>query len=232
MKFKRVVLPVAVEPPRVVTVRLLQLDTQSSSAVVDGVRYKAACGCWMFYLPDLQAKLFHAADGHIDCMHGSRPDEETLNQPGVVVGRYRTDDWRRALSTPITRRLAELWLVSARLWKAGLGPPPLGVCFVDRLMRDGRACGPTCGILTRNVHRMPRKLDCRLDHIRQAGVVPDQILSCVRQQVRGYVIDLCSVVGCIPEDAEYTVTGLETLFRNRPSDERIGSVLEETLQRS
>ncbi len=232
MKFKRVVLPVAAEPPRVVTGRLLQLDTQAGVADFDGVRYKAACGCWMFYLPVIQTKLFHAADGHIDCMHKSRPAEAIIKQPGVAVGRYRSDDWRRALSTPLTRRLAELWLVSARLWKAGLGPPPLGVCFVDRLTRDGRDSGPTCGILTRNVHKMPRKLDCRLGHIREAGVVPDQILSCVRQQVRGYVIDLCSVVGCVPDDAEETVAGLEMIFRNRPSDERIGSVLEETLQRS
>jgi hypothetical protein len=232
MKFKRRVLPVAAEPVEIVHGGLLQVDTQTGAAVFDGVRQKVSCGCWMFYLPAMQAKLFYADDGKTDCIHASRPSDAVLNRSGVPVGRYLTDDWRRALSTPVTRRLAELWLVSVRLWKAGLGPQPLGVCFVDELVRDGRGWGPTCGLLSQNVLNMPRKLNGRIEDVRRAGVIPDRIQSCVRQQVHGYVIDLCSVIGCMPADADASVVRLETHFRGKPSTELLQTVLEESLRLS
>lgn len=230
MKFRRVVLPRSREPLHVLRSGRLSLDVRAESAVLDGVRQPARFGCWMYYLPERQAKLFHAADGRIDCTHAARPDEETLGQPDRPLGRYRLDDWRRALTTPLERRLAEIWLVSVRLWKAGLGPQPLGVCFVRHVERDGRALGPTCGLLTQNVFQLPRKLNCTLAHVRQAGVVPDQILSCVRQQVRGYVVDLCSVVGCVPAGADDDVARLETLFREPPPELQLRQALEETMR--
>lgn len=223
--------PQPAESLRVVHGGQLSLDSQAGIAVLDGTTHAAILGCWMFYLPGLQAKLFHAADEKIDCLHRSRPDAKTLAQAGRPVGRYLTDDWRRALATPTTRRLAEIWLASIRLWQAGLGPQPLGVCFVDRLIRDARPFGPTCGILIQNVFKLPRKLNCKPDHVRQAGVVPDKILSCVRQQVRGYVVDLCSVVGCVPENAEAAVARLETVFQASPPAAQLIQALEQTFHR-
>ncbi len=98
------------------------------------------------------------------------------------------------------------------------------------MVRDGRALGPTCGILTQDVFSLPRKLRCRLEHVKQAGVVPDQILSCVRQQIRGYVVDLCSVVGCVPADAEDAVVQLEGLFRDNPPEAQLKQALDATLR--
>ena len=230
MQFRRSLPPQSPEPLRAAYHHRLLLDSRAQSAVLDGQEHRAELGCWMFYLPDLQAKLFHAAQAHIECTHATRPQEAALNQPGRIVGRYRTEDWRRALTTPITRRLAEVWLVSVRLWKAGLGPQPLGVCFVERFARDGRQLGPTCGLLTQDVFALPRKLDCRVEHVRRAGVVPDRILSCVRQQIRGYVVDLCSVVGCVPEDAESAVQQLDAVFRDRPTEIQLKEALEETFR--
>jgi hypothetical protein len=102
--------------------------------------------------------------------------------------------------------------------------------FIEQFVRDGRTLGPTCGLLSRDVFRMPRKLSGRLAHVRQAGVLPDRLGSCVRQQVRGYVIDLCSVVGCVPVEAEETVVRLERLFREIPPGDEWRPVLEETLR--
>ncbi len=214
MKFKRALPPESIQPLRVVHINCVQLDLQRRTATVDGRPRKLRTGCWMFYLPELEMKLFHAANGMIDCVHASRPDENILQQPAVDLGSYTSDDWRRALSTPLSRRLAEVWTVSVLLWRAGLGPQPLGVCFVQRLCRDQREQGPTCGLLTQNVYSLPRKLPCRIEQVRQAGVIPDRIKSCVRQQLRGYVTDVCSVVGCMPDDKEQAVNELEDLLRN------------------
>ncbi len=49
MKFKRRVPPLAVAPIRILQGGLLQLEMRAGGAVLDGVRHKARCGCWMFY---------------------------------------------------------------------------------------------------------------------------------------------------------------------------------------
>ena len=197
--------------------------------MVDDKQFKAHLGCWMFYLPKLQAKLFHAKNGMIDCTRA--PDLNNISDIQQPMGRYIAADWLNALQTPINRRLAEIWLVSARLWRAGLGPQPLGICLVDKLIIDSVEMGPTCGLLTQNVHKLPRKLDCKLEQIVKAGVVPDHILSCVRQQLRGYVTDLCSVKGCQPFEAEDEVKTLEKLFNTEMPDNELIQALEKTLNR-
>ncbi len=219
--FRRALKPRDPKPLRIHRFERIALDSASGSALVDSSRHKAHIGCWMFYLPDFQAKLFHARDGNIDCTAPSRPTPDVLEQRGRELGRYQSDDWRAALTTSVTRRLAELWIVSSRLWRAGLGPEPLGLAFAGRFERDGEALGPTAGLRSANVYRLRRKLPCRVEHIEAAGVRPDRIMSCVRQQVRGYVIDLCSVVGCVPVDAEDEIARLEILFRAPVSDDTL-----------
>lgn len=228
MRFSRALSPRPPQPLRVEHISDLILDSTAGSAVVDGKPVSAKLGRWMFYLPALQLKLFHAADGHIDCTSSSRPAHNELQHGDRPAGRYQMKDWRNALETPISRRLAEIWLVSVRLWQAGIGPQPLGVCFVKDFVRDGCSLGPTCGLITENVYTLPRKLKCTLEQIHHAGVVPDRILSCVRQQLRGYVVDLCSVVGCVPVGAEAEVNLLDELFRCPTSEPVLRLALEET----
>lgn len=229
MYFRRTISPKHPVPLKVVYHDRLELDCKTGIATLDGTAYTASVGSWMFYLPAIEAKLFHATGGTLDCMHAARPDAAALSDPARPMGRYTAADWRRALETPVTRRLAEIWLASARLWKAGLGPQPLGVCFVDAVVRDNGAVGPTCGVLIQNVATLPRKLSCKREQLEAAGVVPDQILSCVRQQMRGYVVDLCSVVGCQPVNAEADVARLEGLVREGSPSAELQQALEETL---
>ncbi|MDP6491323.1 MAG: hypothetical protein QGH42_11155 [Kiritimatiellia bacterium] len=221
MHFKRTVTPGLAKALRIYRLRRLALDTRNGSAVVDDKVYDASLGCWMFYLPGLTAKLFHARNGSIDCIHPSRPSDKIHTQSGIALGRYVSDEWNRALTTTITRRLAELWIVNARLWQAGLGPQPLGLCFIEAFQRDDEDLGPTCGFLTENVFKLRPKLRCRLEHVQASGVRPDKILSCIRQQVRGYIIDHCSVVGCVPEDAEAETAQLEALICTCRSDDAL-----------
>lgn len=204
------------QPSHVLCDQEVLLDTGKKQAIKNCAEYEAKLGCRVFYLPALEAKPFHATHGCTDCVHTSRPNEAQLNRTGGTLGRYKTEEWRKAVTTPITKRLAEVWLVSVRLWEAGLGPQPLWVCSVDRVVRDGRDIDPTCGILSHNVFRLRRKRRCKLDHIIQAGLVPDKIQSCFRQQVRGYVVDLYSVVGCVPEGAEDETNALESVLAHPP----------------
>lgn len=229
MHFRRALKPRAPKPLRIYRFTQVGLDVETGGAMVDGRRCTVKSGCWVFYLPDYRAKLFHVRDGFIDCIHSSRPSDDVLQKSGVPLGRYVSDEWRSALTTPITRRLAELWIVSARLWRAGLGPQPLGLCFVDQFQRDEETLGPTCGFLTEDVTRLRPKLRCRVEDVESAGVRPDKIMSCIRQQMRGYVVDLCSVVGCVPIDAEAETARLESRFGECESDEELKHELQHTL---
>lgn len=231
MHFRRQLKPTAPQPLAVQHFGSVQLDTACAQAIVDGQICRAEIGSWMFYLPELKAKLFHARNGTIDCISPTRPPDDVLQQERLQLGRYTSDEWRRALSTTTAHRLAQLWLVSARLWRAGLGPQPLGICLVDRLYRDNEALGPSHGFRSRNVRRMRPKLRGRLEHLEAAGVRPDKIMNCVRQQVRGYVIDLCSVVGCIPTDAEDPTARIEALLHEHRSNDAIGCELWSALTR-
>lgn len=217
------------EPLRTVFHSTIMLNSSSGQATVDGVLQVANPGAWMFYLPASEEKYFHGNNGRIDCVRKSRPTEDALLNVQGKVGRYEMDDWRRALSTTVYRRLSEIWLVSCRLWRAGLGPQPLGICFVDQYVRDRKSLGPSCGLISENVYHLPRKRNATLSQIKAAGVVPDQILSCFRQQERGYVIDLCSVVGVKPANAEAEVRRLEQILAEAHQARNVPDSLDDLL---
>lgn len=227
IRFRRSLPPKIIIPPRVSRFKNLTLCSEGK-VFLEGRCLKANVGCWMFYLPKIQTKIFHAQKGMIDCT--VTPELDNVSDVNQPVGQYLAQDWFNALQTPIYRRLAELWIISVRLWKAGIGPQPLGICFVEQFNHGDIERGPTCGLLTQNVQKLPRKLDCRLEQIIHAGVVPDQILSCVRQQYRGYVIDLCSVKGCQPVDAEPEVKRLTQLLQPHTRDAEMITELAKTLQ--
>lgn len=230
MKFTRSVKPRKQLPITVDRFQTLVMDTGARKAWLDGEKQPIKLGRWMFYLPREQIKCFHARQGATDCIHALRPSDVESRSPDTKVGRYTLAEWQQALETPIYRRLAEIWIVSARLWRAGLGPQPLGVVMVEQFSRNGEELGPTCGIRTQNVEKLPRKLDCRMGQIHEAGVIPDRIRSCVRQQRRGYVIDLCSVVGCQPKNAEEEITQVLTGLNEEKNDQNLVQLLEETLK--
>ena len=58
------------------------------------------------------------------------------------------------------------------------------------------------GIFTEDVTRLPEKQDASEEDVMACGVQVDRIKSCVRQQLNGYVVDLNSVVGVVPVDAD------------------------------
>ena len=52
-----------------------------------------------------------------------------------------------------------------------------------------------------------------LDELMAAGVMPDRVLSCVREQIKGYVSDLNSVVGVTPSESNSLVAEIEEYVR-------------------
>jgi hypothetical protein len=63
-------------------------------------------------------------------------------------------------------------------------------------------------MISQNVNLLVRKRPGTLEMLNGSSVVPDRIHSCIRQQVRGWIVDLCSVVGCMPIDGEAAVDSL------------------------
>jgi len=187
--------------PSVLWRREVHLHTDTGRCLVDGTDCAASIGHWMFYLPQTGEKFFHAKSGRTECIHPTRPSDEALSRIWANET-YSSSEWRTALTAPIERRLAELWVASERLWKAGLGPQATGLTFAENFRRDGEQLGPTVGLISENVDALPAKEDCRDEDMLAAGVRPDRIRSSIRQQLRGYVIDLTSVVGVQPIDGE------------------------------
>lgn len=175
---------------------------------VDGQVSRADFGRWMIYNRGTSEKFLYARNGTVDVMPAPFRWRKLLKSLKPSPSQYLHEDWKRALSTPIERRLAELWIASERLWRAGLGPRPQGIVTVRQLFRDGKALGPTAGFVTEDVNRLPTREPPSVEDLVAAGVQPDLILSCVRQPLNGYVIDLCSVKGVQPIDAEQEVQQL------------------------
>lgn len=70
-------------------------------------------------------------------------------------------------------------------------------------------CKNSVGLRMADVTKLPGKRNATEQEIVHAGVIPDPTLSCIRQQTNGYVVDLSSVVGAMPVDAEREVRELE-----------------------
>ena len=172
----------------------------------DGKIMKAKAGAWNFYVPALNIKLAYPNNGKIHCLRPVTPPFEKLMSGALDderIGRYSADDWKQALTKSTRRRAAENYISAARLHAAGLGPKPLGICYVGNF--SYKPFGPwseTAGILIEDIHKLPPKANATEEEILAAGVTLDGIKSCVRQQINGYVSDLNSVIGVMPVDAE------------------------------
>ena len=168
--------------------------------------HRVKAGAWNFYVPALNIKLAYPKNANIHCLRPITPPFEKL-MSGVLdderIGRYSADDWKQALTKSTRRRAAENYISAARLHAAGLGPKPLGICYVRNF--SYKPFGPwseTAGILIEDIHKLPPKANATEEQILAAGVTLDGIKSCVRQQINGYVSDLNSVIGVMPVDAE------------------------------
>jgi hypothetical protein len=141
----------------------------------------------------------------IHCLHRIAPKRGLLMSGALddqQIGRYSAEDWKRAFTTSTRQRAVENYIAANRLHAAGLGPKPLGICYVRKFSRGlSVRPGETAGILIEDINKLPAKRDASEEEIIAAGVTPDRIKSCVRQQIRGYVSDLNSVVGVMPTDA-------------------------------
>lgn len=197
--------------PTIVRHSKLQLDTRNSVCDIDGIRFAASVGNWMFYNAGRPEKYFHAKAGRIDCIHKSNPylsPKRFVSHLFNSRARYKLSDWSKALHTKLVTRVAEVWISSERLARAGLGPWPGDIILVGSFVRDGADLGPTAGFGTEDVMVMKGKKPATEAEIYAAGVQIDRLRSAVTQQLNGYVIDLCSVVGAIPLDADHEVSEL------------------------
>lgn len=190
--------------------------TGRASIKVDGRRFRCCRGAWATWIPDLGAKILNARAGLLDCLHHLAPSREQIFGDDTSIDIYGPDsfeDWRRAYTTTVSRRVAENVIAAQRLHRAGLGPKVLGVCVALRWNDPTRhSKGHSAGFLSEDVWRLPAKPPASAAEFHGAGVTLDSLGSALRQQVNGYVIDLNAAVGVVPTDAEDDVAGLEAII--------------------
>ncbi len=187
----------------------------------EGVSSKVQSGAWAFYLPEQRLKLLHARQGKQTCLHkvakrfvqptaAEATDNMQARESGSKIGNYFVQDWERALDKSVSRRVAETWIAARRLASAGLGPQVSEIVVVKKLYAPyaRRVASVTAGFVQENALELPPGPNADEAAMIVAGVKPDQIKSCIRQPINGYVVDLNSVVGVEPLDAETEITAL------------------------
>jgi len=183
--------------------------------IIDRQSYSASFGKWCFYVPAIQVKLLYSVDGRCHCISDKAPSRTVVFNTGesTRVGSYTNADWRNIYIKPATRRAAENYVSSLRLQQAGLGPRVLGCAVVASFKSSywPTTC-VTSGIIVDNVSNYPPKMPATVEDLLSCGVVPDRIESCIRQQIRGYVTDLNSVVGVQLVDAESDVARIHSML--------------------
>lgn len=182
-------------------------------AILGGPSFACFRGAWAIWIPELQTKFLNSIDGKLACLSRKAPPREALQGSGPLAGqwgRYPLEAWRQAYETPVGRRVAENVVAARRLHRAGIGPRVLGLCLARRF-RDGARLDPffAAGFMVENAALKPPGPTATRSQLIEAGVRPDRINSAVRQQVNGYVVDLNSVVGVVPVDAEEEVAAVE-----------------------
>ena len=180
--------------------------------LLEGKLFRVHRGTWNFYVPSLNYKFPYVVNGKINCLHRSAPDRNELfaqlpdDQP---LGTYTALDWKKALSKTSLQRAVENVVAGQRLHQANLGPR--FNCFAAiRCLKSfwGHEYGECIGVECGNAFALPPKPKTREEEILEAGVLPDKIKSCVRQQINGYVTDLNSVVGVMPRNADNEIEDL------------------------
>lgn len=186
---------------------------------VGEVRCSASLGAWAVWIPAFRSKILHAVGGRTHCTANSTPSRDVLTGGTHQMpegGLYSLEDWRAALSKDVLQRTAENFVSAQRLHRAGLGPAVLGICLVHRFRAwYAPRADYTAGIMVENLNHLPRKWRrVTAQQMLDVGVQPDRIQSSIRQQIRGYVSDLNSVVGVMPINAEQEIRQLTDALRN------------------
>lgn len=178
----------------------------------------ALTGAWNFYVPSLELKLPYVVGGHIHCIHASAMNREEAfaAPPTLAYGKYVAGEWANAYRKSARRRAIENYIAASRLHAAGLGPKPLGLCYVRKFHSpfDPEPC-ENSGIMVENIGKLTPKSPATRDQILRASVTIDKIESCLRQQIRGYVSDLNSVCGVMPVDAEVEIRQMLDWFEDK-----------------
>ncbi|MGR3500321.1 MAG: hypothetical protein ACU0E9_15690 [Limimaricola soesokkakensis] len=179
-----------------------------SHAMIAGRPQRVKWGAWAVYLPGPQIKLMHAVAGLQHCIYYKAPRREEVL--GGFDRRRDAEDWARAFSTPVLRRVAENWVMFQRLHAAGLGPEPMGLVAVrDYRSFFSRGRGITAGLRLADLTKYPEKTPATEAELRGAGIVPDRSRASLREQIRGYVSDLNNLHGAMPENGEAEVAAVE-----------------------
>lgn len=178
----------------------------SQWVIINNRPYAIKRGTWNFYLPSLNLKLPYVCGGKIACRAKSSPNRSKLfsgNLDDAQIGRYTPQEWKDALSKTSRLRAVENYITGKRLESAGLGPAFSAIVIIRNLYSiTGANFGECAGVKCDNVYAMPSKEPASQQDIRNAGIKLDKFKSSHRQQIRGYVCDLNSVVGVMPKDAE------------------------------
>ena len=186
----------------------LVLDVARGTCAIDGHTYEARIGKWTFFIPATGEKYLHSRDGLVDTLSpNGRPE---TRRPG---GRYSTEEWESRLSQPANERAAEVYLAAERLFLAGVGPRPIGLCCAAEVIRDGIPVGQGFGIISEDANRLRRRLwPATRSDLTRARVSLDRFRASTRTQIRGYVVDLCSVDPVRPLHAEAEVAEVSGIF--------------------
>lgn len=190
-----------------------------------GSGYKISRGKWNFYIHKLNLKIPYASGIFLDCRSRATPKRRQLlsgKLNNYDFGRYTADDWKSALSKTTKRRIIENYIATQRLHKAGLGPAVRGFCYIHHYVVLGRNWIPTgtFGLKIDNVFDLPHKAEATKREIQSAGIILDKSESCWRQQKNGYVVDLNSVCGVMPADAENEIQKLDKWLTSKIRGER------------
>lgn len=200
-----------------------------------GATLRINMGAWAVYVPHLRLKLMHAAQGGVQaCLYHKAPRRRAVLDwadtdagraalaaplPDPLGNQYARPAWplwHRVYTMPVTRRVAENWVMFARLHAAGLGPEPLGLVAV-RDYRSWFSGGVTvsAGLRLANLYDMPPRAPVTEAELRAAGVIPDASLASIREPINGYVSDLNSLRGAMPEAAEAEVAAIAAALEAR-----------------
>lgn len=179
------------------------------SVKINDRKYSCNMGAWAFYIPELGLKILHSVEGNVHCTHETAPSRSILHSPdGIELKNkvYTAAEWIHAFSKSTLRRAIENYFAAFNLYKNGIGPEVKGLCLVKRF--NAPYCKDetfTAGIVIDNLNGYEKKNNTEIHELEPANVLPDKSLSCIRQQINGYVSDLNSVVGVMPVGLDHEI---------------------------
>lgn len=192
----------------------LEINSNSKNCILDGKKYKTLNGVWTFYVPKIQTKWFYSSNQKVACLREKHPQKLSDIDETVDYGVYSSKEWRAALSESIYTKAATNYVLIERLYKHGLGPKPLGFALAKNVASDtGKMDGWAVGVEVENIKKLKRKTDATKLELDTAGVVTDKINSALRQQIRGYVSDLNSVVSVRLETHDSRIEDLANMLK-------------------